>query len=115
MTEVGEEEHGGVAEARGRGDSYDLAYGEIHNFYGTQRQDVLWIIKMISFHNFILTRNFVVILQFLCSEKFRVELSPSGTKNYCFLEYFHFITLSFCPSRAKSIRYVFHSPPLQLV
>ena len=45
MTEVGEEEHGGVAEARGRGDSYDLAYGEIHNFYGTQRQDVLWIIK----------------------------------------------------------------------
>ena len=80
MTEVGEEEHGGVAEARGRGDSYDLAYGEIHNFYGTQRQDILWIIKMISFHIFILTRNFDVILQFLCSEKFR--LSPSGTKNY---------------------------------
>ena len=80
MTEVGEEEHGGVAEARGRGDSYDLAYGEIHNFYGTQRQDVSWIMKMISFHIFILTRNFDVILQSLCSEKFR--LSPSGTKNY---------------------------------
>ena len=32
MTEVGEEEHGGVAEAGGRGDSYDLAYGEIRIF-----------------------------------------------------------------------------------
>ena len=39
--EVGEEEDDGVAEARGRGDNYAHAHGEISNFYRLQRQSVI--------------------------------------------------------------------------
>ena len=69
--EVGEEEHDGVAEARGRGDNYAAAHGEIWNFYRLQRQSVIniyglkwfpssfscWQGILMVFHNFGVVRN----------------------------------------------------------
>ena len=40
MTEVGEEEHGGAAEARRRRNDNAVAFGEIRCFYAMQRQNV---------------------------------------------------------------------------